>query len=171
MGGIGAWFAGQWFDFVQSVGIVAGLVFTAVTLRRESRERRAGHLVDLTKLHRHFWLQAGQRSELARLLDPSASLREKPVTAAEQLFVNLLIVHLSTVWDLVRTGNVLSREAVMRDVRTFFSLPVPRAVWEQTKAVRDEEFVSFVDSCLPPVVEDECSEPTEGGAVSARGGE
>ncbi len=149
MDGFGPWWSGHWFDLLQSVGIVAGLVFTTVALRREARERRAGHLVELTKLHRQLWLETGCRPELARLLSPAPEVSAGSVTAAEELFVNLLIVHLSTVWELVRQDRVVSQDAVKRDVRAFFALPVPRAVWERTKAVRDRGFVEFVESCLP----------------------
>lgn len=151
MGGIGPWLAGQWFDWVQTVGIVASLVFTAVALRRESQARRAGYLVDLTKLHRQLWLEMCRRPDLARLLSHAPNLEQSPVTGAEERFVNLLIVHLSTVWELVREGKVVRQEAVERDVRAFFSLPLPRTVWDRTKAVRDQGFVRFVERCLPPV--------------------
>ena len=152
---------------LQSVGIVAGLVFTTVALRREARERRAGHLVELTKLHRQLWLETGCRPELARLLRPGPELPAGPVTAAEELFVNLLIVHLSTVWELARQDKVVSQDAVKRDVRAFFALPVPRAVWERTKAVRDWDFVRFVESCLPPGGPEPAREPADAGAEAA----
>lgn len=150
MDGLEAWWAGHWFDFLQSVGIVASLVFATVSLRREARERRASHLLELTKLHRQLWLEADRRPELERLLSAAPKLPAGPITAAEELFVNLLIVHLSTVWELVRQEKVVSQDAVKRDVRAFLALPIPRAVWERTKAVRDRGFVRFVDSCLPP---------------------
>lgn len=152
---------------MQSVGIVAGMVFTTVALRREARERRAAHLVELTDLHRQLWLETSRRPELARLLSPAPELPPGPVTAAEELFVNLLIVHLSTVWELVRQDSVVSQDAVKRDVRAFFALPVPRAVWERTKAVRDRDFVRFVESCLPPGNPDPVREPVGGGDETA----
>jgi hypothetical protein len=35
-----------------------------------------------------------------------------------------------------------------RDVAQFFSLPIPRAVWEKTKVTQNDDFVAFVESCL-----------------------
>jgi hypothetical protein len=34
------------------------------------------------------------------------------------------------------------------DVREFFSLPLPRAVWEKTKKNRNRRFVRFVERAL-----------------------
>lgn len=34
-----------------------------------------------------------------------------------------------------------------RDVAWFFSLPIPKAVWEKLKPLQDEEFVAYVEEC------------------------
>lgn len=33
------------------------------------------------------------------------------------------------------------------DVAWFFSLPIPKAVWEKLKPLQDEEFVAYVEEC------------------------
>jgi hypothetical protein len=37
---------------------------------------------------------------------------------------------------------------VEADIRQFFSRPIPRAVWEQTKVFQDHRFIAFVDRAL-----------------------
>jgi hypothetical protein len=34
------------------------------------------------------------------------------------------------------------------DIRDFFALPLPRAVWEKTKVCRNQRFVRFVERAL-----------------------
>ena len=34
------------------------------------------------------------------------------------------------------------------DIREFFSLPIPHAVWSQTKKFRDPETIAYVESLL-----------------------
>jgi hypothetical protein len=34
-----------------------------------------------------------------------------------------------------------------QDVRSFFSLPLPKAVWEKTKIFQNQDFVKFVEMC------------------------
>jgi len=35
-----------------------------------------------------------------------------------------------------------------RDVKEFFSLPVPRAVWIKTKLLQNQDFAAFIESSL-----------------------
>ncbi len=42
------------------------------------------------------------------------------------------------------------------DVRTFFSFPIPRLVWNRVKSFQDPDFVAFVDSCLAEPAEMHC---------------
>jgi hypothetical protein len=39
-------------------------------------------------------------------------------------------------------------EALRKDIRWFFSLPVPKAVWEETKLRQDAGFVRFVEKIM-----------------------
>lgn len=39
-------------------------------------------------------------------------------------------------------------EGMQKDIKAFFSLPIPKAVWEQVKPFQDEDFVEFVENSL-----------------------
>lgn len=148
MEAVGQWFRDNWFALVQGVGIVAGLVFGAVTLRRDLRARRVGDLLALTQQHRELWSEVHRRPELARIMDPDADLVARPLTVAEERMVNLILVHFQTGWELARSGTFNTPENMAADVRGFFTLPLPRKVWQATKATRDPAFVRFVADCL-----------------------
>jgi hypothetical protein len=143
-----AWLNDNWFPLLQSLGIVGGLLFTGLAARREARSRLTSDRLVLLEQHRELWSEVHRRPELERVVLPSVDLVAHPVSVAEERFLNLVIVHFHTGWQLAVSGVVHSPEIMAADVRSFFALPLPRAVWEQAKAARDPEFVRFVEAAL-----------------------
>jgi hypothetical protein len=39
-------------------------------------------------------------------------------------------------------------QGLQKDIRDFFMLPIPKAVWEKIKPFQDGDFIVFVESCL-----------------------
>jgi hypothetical protein len=140
------WAADSWFVLLQSGSIVAGLVFTAVALRDDTRARRVGNLIAITQHHREIWTHLYSRPNLSRVLDSNVDLEKNPVTDEEELFVNLLILHLNSSYQAMKYGNFIKPEGLHQDIRLFFSLPIPSAVWEATKIFQDKDFVEFVET-------------------------
>jgi hypothetical protein len=143
-----AWIEHNWFVLLQSVGIIAGLVFTGVTLRLDVKSRRVSNLIELTEGHRDIWSQFYRRPELARVLNPHVDLSSAPVTEEERIFVSFLILHLSSTYHALHHGLTMDPEGLRQDIRRFFSLPIPHAVWEKVHALQDRAFVKFVEACL-----------------------
>ncbi len=139
---------GSWFAIVQTAGIIGGLVFTAASLRIDAKARRTTNLIAITEQHREIWKELYSRPELSRLLEPTVDFKRKPVTLEEELFVKLLTLHMSSAHQASRQGMFLQPERLRQDVRWFFSLAIPRVVWEKTKGFHEDELVRFVDSCL-----------------------
>jgi hypothetical protein len=140
------WVEQNWFSFLQSAGIIGGLLFTAVTLRTDAQARRIGNLIAITQHQREIWTHIYTRPDLARVLDKSADLKAAPVTEAEELFVNFLILHLNSAYHAMQAGMFIKPEGLQRDIRIFFSLPIPKAVWNSAKLFQDEHFVRFVET-------------------------
>ena len=140
------WFRDNWFTLLQSLGIIGGLLFTGFSLRIDARVRRISNVFEVTKQHREIWTQLYSQPELKRILDPAVDVTQDPVTSGEELFLTLLILHLASAYRARRFGMVLSPEELRADISSFFALPIPRAVWEKSKAFQDHDFVSFVES-------------------------
>ena len=139
------WIEDNWFTLLQGVGIVGGLLFTAVSIRRDTKARRVSDLLTLTEHHRDLWSEVHRRPDLSRVLDSEADLVAKPITAAEEKFLFVAIVHFHTGWQLAREASLLTLDVLAADAHWFFNLPIPRAVWEQAKGDRDPLFVRFVE--------------------------
>ena len=141
------WIAENWLTALNAVGVVGGLGFTAASFRSEARTRRIANLLTITKNHRDIWSDFYRRPELSRVLDASANLTKQPVTREEEIFVNLIILHTSSAFYALKDELVTKLEGLRRDVRWFFSLPVPIAVWEHVKVFQNAAFVAFIEQC------------------------
>lgn len=140
-----SWAQDNWFTLLQSAGIVGSLLFTAISLRIDSQVRRVANLFEATKQHREIWTTLYSRPDLKRVVDASADLKTYPISKEEELFVNLLILHIATNYRAAQAGMFMLPAEIKADIATFFALPIPRAVWETAKKFQERPFVVFVE--------------------------
>ena len=146
--GILRWLAENWFVFLSAVGVIGGLFYNAESHRSETKTRRISNQIALTEGHRDIWKEFLRYPELRRILEPNADLNRQPATVRDEIFVNMVIQHTNAVFHARRDKLTISPEGFRRDVVEFFSLPIPRAVWEKLRVFQNEKFVAFVEACL-----------------------
>ena len=146
--GVLHWGIEHWSELLQNISIVAGLLFTAFSLRSETKARRTDNLMTITKHHREIWAELYQRPGLARVIEPHVNLEHVPLTREEWLFIRFLILHISSVHRARKYGVLPELEGFERDVGALLSLPLPKQVWEEMKSLQNESFVRFVETCL-----------------------
>jgi hypothetical protein len=144
------WLAENWFNVLSAIGIIGGLLFTAFSLRSETKTRRIANLLTITKNHREIWSEFSKRPELHGIFQKSPSSPKAKITKNEEIFVTSVILHLNSVYEAMKSGLVIKPEGLRRDVARFFSLPVVRDVWLNAKALQNDDFVEFVDDCFDP---------------------
>jgi hypothetical protein len=142
------WISDNWFNLLSAVGIIASLLFTAVSLRSETKTRRIDNLLDLTESHRELWTTVFDHPELSRVLDATADLSKQPITLAESLYVGLAIQHLGSAYQAMKSGIAIRQDGLCDDIKTFFSRPIPKTVWEKSKTLQNKDFVGFVQTSL-----------------------
>ncbi len=135
----------NWFVFLQSLGIIAGLFFTGFALLIDARVRKVANLFEVTKQHREIWTLLYSREDLKRVMNPNANIGDSPVTEDEKLFVNLLILHLASSHRASKAGMFSLPTELDADIKTFFSWPIPRAVWEMMRPLQEPDFAAFVE--------------------------
>ena len=149
MGSSFAWWAEHWHSLLESIGIIGGLLFTGVTVRRDLHARRITEHLALANQHRRLWSNLHRRRELSRMLEPDRDLAIDPVSREERLFLELAFVHFQNGWLICREDGALTPlEVLSVDAGHFFTLPVPAAVWAEVRRSHPSEFVSFVDSAV-----------------------
>lgn len=142
------WVAANWFELLQTAGIIASLLFSAYSMRRDEQGRRIGNLTAIKQDYIQIWNQLYTSPELARVLDKNADLGRNPVSTAEWLFVKMLIVHLDSVHRAMRTGLFVTLDGLEKDMRDFFASPIPKVVWRELRPFQDQQFVRFVEGII-----------------------
>ena len=143
--GIAIWLRENWFTLLQTLSITGGLLFSGISLRTDAKVRRVSNLFEITKQHREIWSALYSRPELKRVLRTSTEI-EVQITEEEELFVNFLILHLATSYRAARVRLFELPTQLRADIKDFFSLPIPRAIWERAKAFQDSDYIAFVES-------------------------
>lgn len=143
-----SWLEQNWLNLLQTLGIIGSGLLTTAALRRETRARKLGYFLSLAQQHRELWSEAHRRPELTRIFQREADLVANPVSVVEEEFLNLVIVHFHTGWLFAKDTAFLEHEAIATDARTFFSLPLPQAVWNSTRAAREPKFIRFMEEAF-----------------------
>jgi hypothetical protein len=148
MATLSSWVVENWFNLFQTLGIMGSLWLAAVAAHHSAKARDSENLLKISEHHRELWHEARQRPDLQRIFLTDESVFSKAPSVAEDLFLNEVILHFQTSWRIARAGGIVTLRELRDDVRGFFSLPLPRAVWEKTRAFRNQRFVKFVDFAL-----------------------
>jgi hypothetical protein len=142
------WLLGHWFDFIETVGVVGSLLFTAHTVRKDERARQITNMLTISDRNIVIWSKLFDHPQLSRILKMDMDLDKEPVTDEESVFIKMLLLHLDTVRRAMDAGLFVTINGLQSDIRFFLSLPIPKAVWEKIKPFQDQEFVKFVETAL-----------------------
>ena len=135
-------------EHLTGIGANVGLFLTAYAIFENARARRVGNLMAITAQHREIWKEPYERPQLFRVTKRDVDLDKEPISDEERLFVKLLILHLNDVHTAIRARMFVRLEGLEKDVRNFYSAPIPKAVWEELKPYQDKKFIRFVERIL-----------------------
>jgi hypothetical protein len=68
--------------------------------------------------------------------------------ARRKLFVTMVISHTNSVHEAIQDELLAKQDGLRRDVKMFFSLPIPNAVWTSVKLLQNQDFAAFIESSL-----------------------
>lgn len=145
---LGGWLEANWFNLAQTLGIVLGLFFTGLSLRRDARSRQLSSLLSLKQEHRELWNIIHERPKLARILKDDVDLKAAPLKDHEEVFLRQMIVHFAVAFELKKDGTPFDLTAFKRDVADIFSLPLPKYAFDRVRGSQAPDFVQFVETAL-----------------------
>ena len=122
------WIAENWFVLLQGSGIIGSLLFTGVSLKRNTATHKVETWFTITDHHRDLWKAVLERPELTRIRENAPDLNAQPVTDAERRFVQLLIHHLAATHLAIQSGVIDEPAGLRSDIVEFLSRPFPRIV-------------------------------------------
>jgi len=138
-------FSENWFDAVQTGGIFAGLIFTAVSLRDTQQAQRITNLFTLTQYQRELYGELFNRPALRRIFSDDVDLANHPVTADERLFLTMVILHLNLAVEAIKGNAIEPLEGLDRDVAELFRKPIPQVVWKEICSVQNHTLRDLID--------------------------
>jgi hypothetical protein len=142
------WINDHGFDLLESVGIIASLVFSTIALFRDDRSRRVENFLTLISSHRDIWKETIREPALKRLFLSEVDLDQTPITAEEEVFVTIVFQQINATFYAMQNGLTINLEGLRQDIRQFFANPIPRDVWIRLKPLQNRLFAAFVDDCL-----------------------
>lgn len=135
------WIGANWFVLLQTVGIVASLLFTGFSMRSEARSRRLNNVIRLSDNHRSIWSLVFDRPHLRRHFANDAN-------SERRLLVIMLIIHLHTTYRAVQARELVAPTQLAEDIRQFFSDEFTLKIWKDVSRLQDPDFVEFVDMTI-----------------------
>ena len=137
------WRDDPWFDWVRLVDFARNL-----GSRKDERARKITNSIAISQQYKQIWGEDYDSLKHGRVLAKSVDLVQQPISTEEDVFVTMLILHLSMVFRAMRNGEFVKFEGLQRDVREFFALPIPKAVWRKVRPFQDRDFAQFIDNSL-----------------------
>lgn len=142
------WLQANWFNFVQSVGIISSLLATVYTLTRDARSRKVSNYISLIEYHRDIWQLTFDKPELNRVHQRDPELFTVPFTPDEKQFLTFVFLHISCSFELQKTNRMIKIEMIEYDIAEFAKGPLVRRFWEENKRYYNDDFVRFVDNSI-----------------------
>ncbi|HEY3489579.1 MAG TPA: hypothetical protein VGK27_05585 [Candidatus Deferrimicrobiaceae bacterium] len=140
------WLSTNWFSVIQTLGIMSSLLFTAHTLRSNNKSQRIANLFQITQYHRDMWANTFEHPELQVIFDPAVDLSRRQVTREERIFVTMMILHLNATFEAIEANAIAPIDGLRKDIVDFFSLPIPRVIWNDIRKYQNKRFVKFVQT-------------------------
>lgn len=134
-----------WFQLLQSVGIVGGLLLNARAQRAAAKAQRVTTSFQLTKYQRDLYETLSSRSDLIRFFQDRVDLATAPLTDPELRFTVSAILHLELAFEAVKAGMVRI-EGLNADAARFINRSIPTAVWLEVRQVQNRDFRDWLDS-------------------------
>lgn len=138
--------ATNWFQLVQTLGIIASALIATVTLRRGQRSRVIENYLKLTQYHREIWKIALEKPELYRVMSSDESLRGQQPTEAEAQFLTFLFLHITCFYEMSKDKQLIEIDTIKLDVGSLLKAPLVESFWNGKKRFYNKDFISFVES-------------------------
>lgn len=145
---ISHWFWEVWHGLLGDVGVIASVTIATIALFSDNKTSRVSNLLTLTQNHHELLKPLFRNADLSRVQDTEVDLEAKPLTEAETAYINVRIQHLFSAYRAMQDDLTIRPEGFEADIRDFFSLPLPKAVWDKIRPFQNRDFVAFVESTL-----------------------
>jgi hypothetical protein len=134
--------------WLEPIGIIAGLFFSGIALRNDTRARRIENHIKIADGYREIWSAQLADPKLDRILLSSVDLAAHPVSPAEDRLVRFIFQNILLAFEAREAGQLGDIGNLEKDVAEFMGHPIPRAVWKEIARFQPETFRKFVETLM-----------------------
>lgn len=134
--------------WLEPIGIMAGLFFSGIALRNDTRARRIENHIKIADGYREIWSAQFADPKLDRVLDTNPDLASTPITLAEDRLVRFIFQNVLLAFEARRAGQLGDIGNLEKDLGEFISRPIPKAVWKEIARFQPEAFRKFVEAVM-----------------------
>ena len=134
--------------WLEPLGIIAGLFFSGIALRNDTRARRIENHIKIADGYREIWSAQVADPKLDRILLSSVDLVAYPVMPAEDRLVRFIFQNILLAFEARQAGQLGDIGNLEKDVAEFMGHPIPRAVWKEIARFQPETFRTFVETLM-----------------------
>ena len=134
--------------WLEPVGIIAGLVFSGVALRNDTRARRIENHIKITEGYREIWSALVADPTLDRIQQSKVDLTKHPLSPAEDRLTRFIFQNVLLAFEARNAGQLGDIGNLEKDVAEFVSFPIPKAVWKEIARFQPEFFRKFVEGLM-----------------------
>ena len=134
--------------WLEPTGIIAGLFFSGIALRNDTRARRIENHIKITDGYREIWSMVVENPALERVLAPKVDLTINPVKPAEDRLVRFIFQNILLAFEAREAGQLSNIGDLEKDVADFISRAIPRAVWKEIARFQPDGFRKFVEQLM-----------------------
>lgn len=138
----------DWIEVAQTIGIITAIMISVWQIRVMIKHNKLQIQQQMILSHRDYWKLMYQYPELARITEKNINLDEKPLTIFEERYVHMLINHLTFVISASKEKSYEILEGDKLDIKTFFELPIPKKVWNESKKYHSKDFVKKFEDII-----------------------
>jgi hypothetical protein len=135
-------------NWLQPIGIVAGLIFSGIAVRNDVRSRRLESRIKITEGHRDIWWALLENPSLERILQTEPDLALFPITPPEKRLVMALLQHVQLTFEAQASGQLGDIGDFDKDIAEFLSRPIPRKVWDEIAGLQPAKFRKFIQTLI-----------------------
>jgi hypothetical protein len=134
--------------WLEPVGIIAGLVFSGVALRNDTRARRIENHIKISDGYREIWSTQVADPKLDRILMTNLDLVGNPILPAEERLIRFIFQNILLAFEAREAGQLGDIGNLGKDVAEFIARPIPKAVWKEIARFQPEAFRKFVEALM-----------------------
>jgi hypothetical protein len=138
----------DWFTLLQSLGIIIGFLFSGFAIWKDSNATKLQNYILLTQSHREVWSMMMDNEKLGRVLERDIPAKKQELTYSERQFLIFIFLHITCSFELSKRDKIINIEKDKEDIADLLSYPLVRKYWDDKGKFYNEDFRSFIMSCI-----------------------